>query len=76
MGMGKAIEWIIGVVVLVIFLLIALSVITGPLQLYIANATGINATVLPFVEVFVVIGVFLIIVYGAMQAAGIKIGGK
>lgn len=68
-----AVKWIVEALVLIILSSVVFTVIASTLDPIIANATGIQAVVLPLVAPFVALGVALIIIFGALRAA--KVGG-
>jgi len=69
-----AVTWIVDALILVILSTVVFTVITSTLQPIIANATGIQAVVLPLIAPFVALGVALIIIFGALKAAGVNTG--
>ena len=73
--MAGAITWIIDTIVVVILSGVAFSVVNSSLASYIANATGIQAVVLPLIAPFIALGVALIVIFGALRAAGVMVGG-
>ena len=73
--MAGAVKWIIEAMLLVIFLGVVYSVIDSSLADITENATGIEAVILPLIPAFVVIGVGLVIIFGALRAAGMGKGG-
>jgi hypothetical protein len=72
--MAGAVKWIIECMLLIIFLGVVYTVVDSTLAPIIANATGLEATILPLVPAFIVLGVGLVVIFGALKAAGI--GGK
>jgi hypothetical protein len=72
--MAGAVKWIIEAMLMVVFLGVVYSVIDSSLATIIANATGIEAVILPLIPAFVVLGVGLVIIFGALKAAGMGKG--
>lgn len=73
--MAGAVKWIIECMLLIIFLGVVYSVVDSTLAPIIENATGIEATILPLIPAFVVLGVGLVVIFGALRAAGMGKGG-
>jgi len=73
--MAGAVKWIIEAMLLIIFLGVVYNVVGSTLDPIIANATGIEAVILPLIPAFVVLGVGLVVIFGALRAAGMGKGG-
>jgi hypothetical protein len=72
--MAGAVKWIIEAMLMVVFLGVTYTVIDSSLAPIVANATGIEAVILPLIPAFVVLGVGLVIIFGALKAAGMGKG--
>lgn len=72
--MAGAVKWIIEAMLMVIFLGVVYTVIDTSIDPIVANATGIEAVILPLIPAFVVLGVGLVIIFGALKAAGMGKG--
>lgn len=72
--MAGAVKWIIEAMLMVIFLGVVYTVMDTSLAPITANATGIEAVILPLIPAFVVLGVGLVIIFGAIKAAGMGKG--
>jgi len=72
--MAGAVKWIIEAMLMVIFLGVVYTVIDTTIDPIVANATGIEAVILPLIPAFVVLGVGLVVIFGAIRAAGMGKG--
>jgi len=72
--MAGAVKWIIESMLMVIFLGVVYTVIDTSIDPIVANATGIEAVILPLIPAFVVLGVGLVVIFGAIRAAGMGKG--
>jgi hypothetical protein len=72
--MSGAVKWIIEAMLMVVFLGVVYTVIDEAIDPIVANATGIEAVILPLIPAFVVLGVGLVIIFGALKAAGMGKG--
>lgn len=72
--MAGAVKWIIEAMLMVVFLGVTYTVIDSSLAPIVENATGIEAVILPLIPAFVVLGVGLVIIFGALKAAGMGKG--
>lgn len=73
--MAGAVKWIIEAMLLIIFLGVVYTVIDDTLAPLIVNATGLEATIMPLIPAFVVLGVGLVVILGALRVAGVGKGG-
>lgn len=72
--MAGAVKWIIEAMLMVIFLGVVYTVIDTTIDPIVKNATGIEAVILPLIPAFVVLGVGLVVIFGAIRAAGMGKG--
>lgn len=72
--MAGIIQWAVSVLVVIVLYVVLSQVMTDSLSPIIANATGLEAVILPLIPAFVALAVGLIVILGGLKAAGIGMG--